>query len=345
MGCKILGNRPSIWGLELLTAKVADTMRGKHADDMDIIIEEAQGCNEDMLTILRGTQTNPNGLFFMIGNPASSSGMFFDAFHAEQQYYKLFTWNSEKLTRMRWFDPQRNKDYERKYGRDSDFYRVNVLGEFPVMSDNTVISRAKLMAVIKNANEEDFLTSLGEHSYFIGYGLDFARKGGDESVMAKREAKAITRIKVIEGMEPVEIYKEVQKDVLLNDLSKKDYIITLDGSGMGQAMISHPLEAGENFHVFHNHGRPMNASMFYDKITEAYFYVRECVEKGDFYMFYDEIAIRQLTNRLYEFKGGKFKLEEKDKYKLRMGESPDRADAVVMAYYTGTEEKMMVDGV
>jgi hypothetical protein len=44
----------------------------------------------------------------------------------------------------------------------------------------------------------------------------------------------------------------------------------------------------------------------------------------------DDQLLRELTAPTYTFHGGKFRLEEKDKIKARLGSSPDRGDALAL---------------
>ena len=77
------------------------------------------------------------------------------------------------------------------------------------------------------------------------------------------------------------------------------------------------------------------------------------VRSGDLYLGDkpDKKLVTQLINRKYHVdKDGRIKIESKDDYKKRMeeletgslGKSPDRADAVVAAYYGAAKQSQRI---
>ena len=66
---------------------------------------------------------------------------------------------------------------------------------------------------------------------------------------------------------------------------------------------------------------------------QAYWLFREDAEKGLIRMdINDDVLNEELTSTRYNADGRKIKLEPKEDIKTRIGRSPDRADAVVMAF-------------
>lgn len=74
-------------------------------------------------------------------------------------------------------------------------------------------------------------------------------------------------------------------------------------------------------------GRP--AKEVYDRfVTELWWTGRELLQAGQLKGLYPD-AIVQMCKRLYEMKGRKYSIEDKPTYKVRVGRSPDDADAVM----------------
>jgi hypothetical protein len=107
-----------------------------------------------------------------------------------------------------------------------------------------------------------------------------------------------------------------------------------DATGMGEGLMHLFHEAKKQVHEF-----KFNASAsepdYKDKITEGWFNLRRLTKQRIIHVPNDQEMIRQLTTRQYLLtKDGKFVVESKDDYLKRGSEfSPDRADAMVLAFY------------
>jgi hypothetical protein len=105
---------------------------------------------------------------------------------------------------------------------------------------------------------------------------------------------------------------------------------------MGQGVMYAFHEAGKNIKEFHTQGSAFRSSMFANVYSEAWFFLRKLLREGIVHLPNDMRLVRQLTTRQYYTDNkGRIKVESKDEWKdrLQIDESPDRADAVVMAFY------------
>src|SRR5690606_1268772 len=57
------------WGVKTVTATREENAQGFHAEHMMVIAEEASGISREIMTQFKGTLSNPDALFLMIGNP------------------------------------------------------------------------------------------------------------------------------------------------------------------------------------------------------------------------------------------------------------------------------------
>lgn len=83
--------------------------------------------------------------------------------------------------------------------------------------------------------------------------------------------------------------------------------------------------------------------------TAAYWMLREALDPdqpggSQIALPPDPILLSDLTAPTYEERNGKFVMEAKDKLVTRLGRSPDRGDAVVMAWYRGTKSANIQGG-
>ena len=116
--------------------------------------------------------------------------------------------------------------------------------------------------------------------------------------------------------------------------SNRDCWYVVDAGGMGQGVLAILHRARKQVHEFQTQHRA-SVPDFGNKMTEAYFNIAKMSKERRIHVPDDEHLVLQLSSRLYETDNkGKLVLEKKDQYmKNNAGQSPDRADAFVMAFY------------
>lgn len=329
------------WGVKLVTATREENAQGYHQDNMTVIVEEASGVPRELITQFKGTLSNPDSLFFMIGNPNLRDCAFFDCFSTTRSRWATFAWNAEDTARdyPHIVSPQRNKDLEEEFGRDSDVYRVRVLGEFPLSDPNCVISIEDLEKCI--GTEQHILECAKiERAFKYGrgtakqFGIDLARFGGDESIIYRRSGQAIVEFRRFAHVDPNDVVDEafrMQSDAGWRD---SDCWFVCDAGGMGQGVMNNFYRAGKNLVEFHNAGVSTEQD-YANKITQAWFHVAKKARQHSIAIPKDNMLLQQLcTRQYYTNKKGKLILETKDEYMKRgHDQSPDRADASVMCFY------------
>lgn len=328
----VCGQKAKNWGCILVTATKPENAQGQHRKDMDVIVEEASGVAREIIDQYKGTLSNPNALFLQVGNPNTRDCAFFDCFHSQAHTWKGIHWNAEETPASEWFSPQRNKELEEEYGRNSDVYRVRVLGEFPHTDPNCVLSEEELeICFDKDRMRAAVLAQPGVKQF----GLDFARYGGDENTIFRRSGNAIVEWGFYPHTDPSQCIDHafaMQRGASWKD---KETVYVADAGGIGQGVMHRFYEAGKRVMEFHNNGKALQTQEYENKITEAWFGLAQKIRSGEpVYIARDHILTKQLTSRRYYMtKKGKLVLETKDEYMRRGNDSPDRADGCVMAYY------------
>jgi len=334
---KVLGADAANHGVIMKTSRRPENLQGQHAEAMDIIVEEASGVSRDVIEQFEGTLKNPDAMFLLIGNPTSRDCYFFDCFNKEAARWNSITWNAEETPKSRWFDPGVNKALEEKYGRDSDFYRIRVLGEFPrtdpqcLISDEAVMHMWNMSENTKNALRK--MHRSGSRTPARQIGIDVARHGGDESVIAVREGEVLEYLKYYSHFEPIDIAAIAKAEQVSLGWRNDATWFLPDCTGMGEALP--PLFTREGKQLFEFKFNMKAADPKYDNIvSEAWFSLAEKVRKAHCWLPNDTILMEQLSNRRYFMtKKGHMAIETKDDYVKRGHTSPDRADAVVLAMY------------
>jgi len=187
----------------------------------------------------------------------------------------------------------------------------------------------------------------------IGY--DFARYGGDENVVYRRRGLAIVEQAIFprgvaDPNEAVAAGFRMQHEAKWSN--KKCWHI-VDAHGMGQGVLRQFYRANKQIFEFYNNSGSTRRD-FADRITEAWFQFAKLTKRRIVHMPNDPQLIQQLTSRQYHVDGkGKLAIESKENYLKRRQDkekeegstSPDRADALVLAFYDETETKARVSRV
>lgn len=320
------------WGVKTVTATDDKNAQGFHEKNMTIICEEASGIPRSMIEQYKGTASNPNCLFLMIGNPNLRDCAFFDCFNSQAHEWQTLTFNAEETPKSEWFDPIRNKQIADEYGEDSDVYRVRVKGEFPHSDPNSVMSSEDISACM----DKRLMSVCAKMSGVRQFGIDLARFGGDESVVYRRSGNALVEWAKYNHTEPMIVLDNavrMQTNVLWPNEGTR---FVVDCGGLGGGSVYRLHEAGKEVHEFYFNGKSTRPRQYKDKITQAYFEMAKNLKARHRYLPRDNILLQQLSSRLYYMnRQGQIVLESKDEYMKRGNESPDRGDAAVLASWDG----------
>lgn len=329
------------WGVELVTATRPENAQGYHDPNMTVIVEEASGVSREIMEQFEGTLSNPNSLLLLIGNPNTRDCYFFDTFYVfGDRWYKM-AWNAEETPASAWFDPARNERIAEQFGKESDVYRVRIKGEFPHTDPNCVLSAElydssapKGAAGTKRMLDFARISVSGlDLKYQRQIGCDFARFGGDENVIVRRQGKSVVQWGFFPHTDPNEVVDIAFDWQYRSGWTDKQTQYVADAGGMGQGVMHNFYSAGKRLFEFHTQGSAFDSAKYGNRMTEAWFCLKQAMEEG-VYLPHDVLMQRQLTTRQYYMdRKGRIVLETKDDYMKRQGESPDRADALVMSFY------------
>lgn len=335
-----IGGDPD-WGIKFITASTDDKKAaGRHHKQMSVIVEEASGVPAEIITQYKGTLSNPDSLLVLIGNPNTRDCAFFDCFYGVLRgRWFCLTFNAEDTARdyPEIVSPQRNLDLAEEFGRDSDVYRIRVLGEFPRTEPNCVISDEDLTA----CNDKALLLPCArmERSVLNGgglarqFGIDFARYGGDEATIFRRQGYSIVEWAKMVRRDPSETVDKAIQMQTLASWHNNNTMYVCDASGMGQGILHRLYQARKQVVEFHNGGTSTD-KQYDNKVTEAWFHLSKLLRARTAYIPADSLMTTQLTSRrYYTNKKGKLVLESKDEYMKRGFDSPDRADGLVLSMY------------
>lgn len=314
---------PQWFALGLSTDKPGQ-FQGFHSPHLMVLIDEASDIAPEIEEAIDGLTPEK---VVRIGNPLSNNGAFAEAFKrdgvAKMAISAFDTPNVEqgKIVIPGLITQEDIDKIESKYGKDSDVYRVRVLGEFPKADSNSLFSIDDIAhAINRKVDVKGFEKKMG---------VDPARFGDDRTAI------------VIRQMEKV-VFKESyqQQDIMqivgrVIDLAKEHKVmasnIYVDEVGIGAGVVDRLRELGWRIQAVNVGSKPddkehyynLRAELYADKLKE-WLKIGDLTEDDDWY---------ELTNIQYKFTSlGQMQLEKKEDMKKRGLESPDVADALALTF-------------
>lgn len=345
-GFGILGAKPAEWGCQLITALSKEAFQGLHRLYIAFLEEEASGVKPDISAAIKETISNSKGtwLHVRIGNPNTRICSFFDSFNSEASKWNCLHWNTEETEETRYFSRERNRDIADEFGIDSDIYRISVLGDFPNLDPNCLISEEDLVACCTPEAMNNAIYVNPDRKKQIG--SDLARYGGDECVVVPRDGGMMLDM----WAHKTDPNNAIDRAIQMQDVygwENSECVHVVDTSGMGEVAVGAMGDArrmGRRVHEFYSQNTAHDSIKYENKISEAWCLFAKLTKKRWVYLGekLDKKLKDQLTTRRYIVTPkGKIKIESKDEYAKNnedvengtIGKSPDRADAVIMAFY------------
>jgi hypothetical protein len=345
-------------GILSMTSTESSRLTGYHAPRVLIVLSEAQGLDDFAWEAALAVAVGEEDRFLAIGNPLAPSGRFFAASRPGSAWHRLKVSALEhpNVVQGRTVIPGAvtKAAVDRlasEYGVDSPLYAARVLGEFPETGLDTLIPRAWL----DHAAQQWERGTLEDRARGkkMQFGVDVARFGSDLSCVAVAEGPILRKLTTWQGadtevtagrvVETLRSYNVQQRvparmhrslAVLTDPLEMlgrpADVYVDVIGVGAG---VADRLRA-ERWPVtdFNAAAKATEEGRFQNRRAEAYWRVRQQLERGELALLPDEALFEELAATNYTITGaGRIQIEAKADIRQRLGRSPDRADAVVMA--------------
>ena len=300
----------------------AETLAGLHEDFVLIVGDEATGVPDPVFRPLEATLTRKCNLCLLTFNPTRGKGFAFDTQFKERSQWVNFRWNSEESELVSRESIER---LEKKYGRESNAFRIRVLGLPPLSGDNEVIPWDYIEDAV-NREVEPFPDDKLVFSLDVG-------AGGDDSVLLKRIGPRVLSPLEARGYnEPTKVVDWVVRDVLADMPS----VLYGDVIGWGWGVIGEIERRVKGVGVDTIAVKVSEKAFDQDRFRllrdELWWRMRESFERGTISIPDDPILKGDLNAPRYDDSSGVIIIESKDKMKGRGIESPNRADALMMTF-------------
>jgi len=304
------------------------TLGGLHDDNMMILVDEASSIPNLVFDPLESTMTSRCNFIIALFNPTRHSGWAYDTHFSPKasEHFIQLHWNSEESDIV---SPEYLKNLEIKYGgRDTNNYRVSVLGVPPTAEDNSLIPYTWVEdARMRYPDVKD--------TSDVVLGVDIARTGGDNTIVCIRKKHNVIDFRKINEFDT----DAVAIAVLKIAAETRAKYICVDSIGVGAGVYDRLRKNGviKVYPVEFN--RSSRTGAYRNLRDEMWFKLRELFEKGLISIPEDNEPLRiQLSTVRFEDQLGRIKIEAKKEIKKRLGESPDYADALAISLYISDYE-------
>lgn len=347
-----------------------ENAQGFHAPYMLLVVEEASGVNDAMFEGFRSTLASGHCRMLLLSNCTRPEGRFYSCFHGNRHLWKTFqisAWDTPNLIPLRYtlalskaeriailrksesvipflISPQFVADIEEEYGMDSDVYRVRVLGQFPQCGDNQLIALHHVEAAIARWDEMfdgrnpqprwwENLDSVSVHTPVIA-AMDVARLGRNESVFGARLGDVAAPQVVWNGLRTPEL---VARSIEQRNRFRASRW-SIDEDGVGGGPFDYILAAGLPCQIigFRGGAQAKDPQRFVNARAEAYWELKLRFEEGRIAIPRCDKIIGQLSSIRFKYTARGLLIESKDEMVARGAPSPDRADEMMMRFYSGS---------
>ena len=338
-----------------------DRFQGFHSGNILVIVDEASGVDEFIYNAIRGVITAKNSKLLLIGNPHGYAGTFYDAFHKNRKRFEtihvsafdLPAFKAQGITEKNiqdiefpdYDDDQQDQDgFDEQYeahhslglsspqwaidvfndlGPQSSVYQTRVLGQFPEEADDTLIPLRDVEAAVKRRSDIPPDTK-------PVMGVDVARFGNDKTVIIIRHGPKVIYIDELRKSDIVNTTGAVVTAALKYKL--KDIIV--DEIGVGAGVLDN-LKADRRFNAqgLNGSNSSSNNEKYLNLRAEVFDGLRQRFADGDISIPNDPELISQLASLTYKYNArGQLQLESKDQIRSVGRQSPDKADAIALAF-------------
>lgn len=318
-----------------LSTDTPERFAGYHAERLLVVLDEASGVSEAVWEAAETLITSPKSRLLAIGNPTRPAGSFYRAFTSERALYNLVhvsAFDSPAVTgeafpeaaRRRLVSGEWIEERRRAWGEASPLFAVRVRGDFPAQSDDSVCALGDVEAAQRRRLEPGLPLVVA---------CDVARFGSDETVIAVRRGPRVRIERAYGGQDLMrtagEITRVARRLIAETGVSPR---VVVDDVGVGGGVTDRLRELGEFPVSAFNAGEVAAERREYpNRRSEAWFTFADLLGEVD--LPEDEQLAADLVSARYSIDShGRRVVEAKSETKRRLGRSPDRADAVLMAF-------------
>ena len=317
-------DHPETWFVSAIpwSKERPEAFAGLHAEHVLMLFDEASAIDSIIWETAEGAMTTPGAIWCAFGNPTRNSGAFHACFHKMRH-----RWNTRQIDSRtsKMANKAQLKQWVDDYGEDSDFVRIRVRGVFPRAGSCQLIPSDLVEAAVNRHLERESYQNAP-----LVMGVDCARFGDDQSVIASRQGLLLHPLKKFRNIDTMTFAGLVAQEIERTN----PVAVFLDQGGLGAGVVDRLHQLG--FHMVIGvdfGGSALNKALYLNKRTEIWCLTRDWL-KAQPSLPDDQELKDDLTGPEYTFTGdkGQIALEKKSDMKKRGLPSPDCGDAVALTF-------------
>jgi phage terminase large subunit len=326
--------------------EVASKARGLHAEDQLILMEEMTGIPVPVMRAFEMTQVGEHNVTLGLGNPDAET----DALHQwctspGVTHIRISALDHPNVVTGRDLIPgactrKSVARMEAKYKRDTPWmYESRVRGICPTQSSSSLIQAEWVERAFALWEQEAM------HRGPLFRGVDVANsEAGDKGAIAYGSGRAI-RVESFPCPSAVGLGDQIATEFAADGVDPR--YVAVDTAGIGASTADQARRRGYRVQSFNGgpdqllvdgeidltpeERKVASSARFKSKRGQAYWALREDLQAGRLALRPDAQLKRELITPTFQSRGGFILVESKDDIKKRLGNSPDKADAVVYA--------------
>lgn len=334
------------WSATAVSPANPDNFQGSHERNLLVVFDEAQAIKPEFWNAAEGMMQGDNAATLAIFNP-----LYTDCAAAEC-WKKPVEWARRTFSSLEhdniiqdrsvfpgavtreWIEARR-----KQWGEGSSLYRTRVLGEFPLTSENSVLSIFDLENAVRSWNVERQREFMGIEGLWIG--VDLARFGSDFSVLTVVKDRRVIAQRSWSMCDTMQSVGNIT--IAVEQFGVPWNHVNIDADGLGAGVYDRLIELNHPVNDIINGGSPQGdwdsldicaGLKFLNRRAELFWVVRcllreesACIPTRFSQGWADLTAMRYKTHST-----GKIQLEAKDDFKKRMARSPDFGDSIAYAF-------------
>lgn len=305
-------------------------LQGFHSPNLMVVVTEAHAVTQEHMDALK--RLNPRRLL-LTGNPLTLSGEFYESHHGKSALYAriaISAYDTPNLIEGRddavpgMLTSEDVEERKQEWGEDHPLYLAAVLGQFPEALEDTLISRTLVNAAVECWQQSSAQTT---EPWLMG--VDVARFGADKTVLCLRRGVRVEEVITLRGADTMQVTGRVV------DLVRRHGIkgIFVDAAGVGGGVVDRLKELGQPVVEVQVGSSAKNPERFANLRAEIFWALRHRFIDRTIALPDDPEMAGQLLALKYDFaSGGQIQLESKSELRRKGQPSPDKADALALAF-------------
>ncbi len=315
------------WPKSASTEEQAKALEGFHADYVMFAIDESGGMTDAVMVSAEAAFSGSIECHIVqAGNPSQLSGPLYRAATSSKSMWHCIHITGDPYNPKR--SPRVSLDLAHKliseHGRDNNWVKVTIFGEFPSSSIDALIGQDEVEAAMKRYYREH---DIGRVPKIMG--IDVARFGDDKSSIAKRQGIQIFPFESRRNIDSLQGASWVNRE--WESWGADAAFIDATG-GFGSGWEDQLRVLGRAPIGIHFSSQAHEKNRFYNKRSEMAWDFVQWIKRGGALPGENPGLLAALTQTTYTFQNDRMILEPKEIVKAKIGFSPDDFDSAILTF-------------